>query len=758
MALDKGTSGYLEVLAIGLIVAFILILVFSYLRPRVPDVYEHRALLNLWKSHNDFNGERVKIVTPRPGNGFFTWLSPVFSVTEDEIVAKLGLDAAMFLRYLSSSFYMMAVLALLSAVIIMPAYGTGSEKDNTQGVEKENLIQGLLVISLANVPPGDPRLWATLVMEYITAVVVLFFMARDFKRFADLRRLHVVSENPSNYALVVYDIPEEHLSVKHVRDRFELIVPGQIAEVILVRQCGKANKLLKQLDKAVSKRELAEHTKSVKGTSPNFRPGACGCLMCHKPKVDAIDHWESEQDKLSAELAELGSTEKLSGSAIIVFTNRRACALLAQANVATESMAWTIARAPEPEGVHWPAFNVPALQVEPRMLFVFAFVVMFTLSWTIISAFVVGLASLSSLSRLEPFSWLEPVLEWSPALVGLIEGVLPTVVLAVLISLIPALFRFLVGKERITSLPTVEKKTRDYFYVFTIYGTFFSIALGGSILNDINAIIEDPTSIIDSLAQGTPKLGLFFATYIIVQTFIPLALQLSGIVRVILRAVLLKLAKTERQSRKARSGGSLFQYFKYYAQAMLMSFLGLMYTSLSPIVTVTSVLYFGYALLVFRYVLCFMSYSPWSGAGELYPGAYWGTMGGLILKQIVTIAIIALNRGAAQAILCVIPLLVTIIVSISVNKRYRAISDHGSLHDMYEESSKLDEIPPQYHDIYQQPAGRVPQYTNLNGVADHDDVYPELQYEEADTDGLQSEHHDEHVGYVPDRAADRVDV
>lgn len=756
MALGSGTVGYLEVLAIGLLVALILLLVFSILRPRVPDVFEHRALLNLWKSHEDFNGERVKVVTPRPGKGLCGWLKPVLFVTEDEIVSKLGLDAAMFLRYIKSSLIMMTVLTVIAALVIMPAYGTGSEKDNTDC--ESNCVEGLLVISLANVPPRDPRLWAATVMEYLVAIVVFYFMARDFKRFAELRRHHVVTENPSNYALVVYDIPEEYQSVKHVRDRFELIVPGQVAEVILVRQCSKADKLLKKLDTAVAKREAAEYQKSVKGDSPHFRPGFCGCLMCHKSKVDALEYWKDEQNKLSTELSELGTIEKLSGSAIVVFTNRRACALLAQANIATDSTSWTVTRAAEPKGIHWPAFNVPAMQVEVRMLVVFAIIIAFTLFWTIISTFVAGLASLKNLSDVPGFEFLAPVADWNPALQGLIEGALPAIVMAVLISLIPVFFRFLVKKERITSLPTVERKTRDYFYVFTIYGTFISFVLGASILDRLDPIIEDPTILIESLAKGTPTFGLFFATFIVLKTFIPLALQLSGIIRVLLRAVFLKLAKTERQKRKARSGGSLFPYFKFYAQAMLMSFLGLMYTSLSPIVTATSVLYFGFALLVFRYVLCFMSYSPFSGAGELYTGAYWGTMGGLMLKQIVTIAIIALNEGAAQSVLCVIPLLFTIIASISVNKRFRAISDHGSLHDMYAESAKLDEIPSRYYDVYRQPAGRSPHYENLNGITECYDVYDEVQYEEADTDGLQSEHHDDNVGYVPDRAADRVDV
>lgn len=757
MALDSGTVGYLQAFGIGLVVAIILLLVFSFLRTRVPDVYEHRALLNLWKSYDDFNGQRVKVVTPRPGKSFFGWFKSAIFVSEDEIITKLGLDAAMFLRYLKSSFMMLSVLALVSCLIIMPSYGTGSVKNDNATAPDEDKILGLLTISLANVPPGDSRLWAALIMEIVVAVVVTFFMARDFRKFAQLRRKYVISENPANYALIVYDIPQDQLTEQGIRDRFDLMVPGQVAEVILVRESAASKKLQKKLDTAVTKRELAEYVASVKGVNPKFRPGPCGCLMLQKPKEDAIEYWKEEQNNLATEISDLGDKAKLTGSAIVLFTNRRACALLAQANIATGSTSWTVAKAGEPEGVHWPAFSIPSLQVEARMYAVFVFVVIFTLFWTIPATAIVGLANLRNLAGNPAFSWLEPVLDWSPAVTGLIEGLLPPTLMAVLISLIPTLFRFVVGQERIGSLAVIERKTRDYFYCFTIYGAFFSIALGSSLISRIPEIRDNPTSIIPALAEGTPRQGLYFATYIIVQTFIPLSLQLSGIVRVILRCIFLKISKTERQKRKARSGGSLFQLFRYYGQAMLVSFLALMYSSLQPFVIISGVIYFGFASIVFTYMLSFMSYSPWDGGGEMYPGAYWGTMGGLICKQIITISIIALNEGASQSIIMIIPLLATIVVSLGVNKRYRAISDHGSLHDMFAESAKLDEVPTGYRNVYEQPAGKVTHYTNLNGVEDLEDVYEQANYDDK-FDGLQSEHEDDRVGFVQDQTANRAEV
>lgn len=762
---DSATLGYLEILGFGLVVSIILLFVFCILRPKVPDVYEHRALLNTWQCYDDYNGARVGVVLPRPDGSFLGWLKPIFSVSEEEVIRKVGLDAAIFLRYLWTCFRIVVIISLFATFLLMPVYGTGSNKGKLveKEIDGENrtvpLVEGLKVISLANVPEKDGRLWATVVMEFIVAAVVIYFMSIDYSKFANLRREYLISETPANYAIVVYDVPEAERSEVAIRDRFEMLVPGQVSEVILIKQCTSARKLQKKLDTAVMKRELAEYIKETKGESPETRPGFCGCLMCHKPKVDALEYWKGEQNRLASDIIELGSTEKHCPSAIVLFSNKRAAALLTQANIATSATNWSVERAPHPEGVNWPAFAVPGYQAEVRAFLVFVFVILFTTFWTIPAAFIAGLFSIQGMVDNDAFSWASFLLDLSPAVTALIDSVLPAVVMSVLISLIPPLFRFVVGKERISSLAVVERKTRDYFYFFTLYGSFFIIVLGQAVLMDLEGIADDPVQLVDALARNVPGSGLFFGTFILVQALIPLPLQLSGVVRVIVRWIMLKLAKTERQKRKARSGGSLFQFFRYFGQAMLVMFLCVMFSSLNPIVPISGVLYFGLALMAFRYMLCFTTHAPWEGGGELFTGSYWGTMFGLMLKQLVTILVLGLKEAPGPAIVCVIPLVITFGLTFVVAKRYKTISDHGSLYDLFDSASKHNEVPSQYKVVYEQPSGHQEEYENLNGLEEIKGVYPEVQYDDLDPlDGVHSEHHDANVGYVPDRAADRAEV
>ncbi|PXF47306.1 CSC1-like protein ERD4 [Gracilariopsis chorda] len=757
MALDSATQGFLYALATALPVFLLCTILFCILRPRIPDVYYHRRLLNTWRSYNNYSGRRVGLTYPIPNDSFFGWIKPVLQTPEREVIRKIGLDAAMFLRYIRTCLAIVSILAFFSVLILMPVFGTAGNKSLPN--DDPNFIEGLRVVSLANVESRSSRLWVVTVSEFIIAAVVIFFMRRDYKVYADARREYLNSETPVNYALAVLDIPEEHRNEHAVRQRFELVVPGQVAEVVIINNCTFALKHKAKLETAITKRELAEYLKSVKGVSPQIRPGFCGCIMCHKPKEDALEYWENEEREQKVALVELDAAATSTPSAILILSNKRAASVLAQANMATSATSWNVAEVGEPKNINWKAFSVPSYQTEIRSLAVAAFVAVFTLFWTIPAAAISALFSLQTLKEVDGFKWTGKIEETSESLAALIEGLLPVIVMSVLISLIPTLFRFVVGFERIVSRSVIERKTRDYFFFFTVYGSFFVIVLGQSFFRDVQGILDRPVQVIDALASEVPGTGIFFATFIVMQAFFSVPLLFSGIIRSILRAVFLKISKTERQKRKARSSGALFQYFRYSGQCLLIMFLSLMFSSFSPLVTLCGVAFFGLAYVMFKYMLLYACHQPAEGGGDLYPGAYWGTMIGLVLKQIVVIAVLGLKKSPAAAIVCVIPTIATILLSIIIAGRYERISKYGSLHDMFESSSKLEEIPEAYRKIYKNPISPFDEeeYVNLNGVEEAMDVYPEADYGSV-SDSLESEHQDENIGYVPDRAAKREEV
>lgn len=722
---DSTTSGFLVSLGLSLAVSIISIVLFSFIRNRFRDIYQYRRLIHQWKSFDDFNNKRVGIPSHVPTKQPFSWISAALSITEEEIVQKVGLDTAMYLRYMRSMIYSFGIVSVLATLILIPVYGTGNymarKNELSENIYKTNTVSGLKIISLSNVIPGDPRMWATLVIEILASLVFIFFMFHDYAKFSELRRKNLSSENPKNYAIAVYDVPANKNETEHIREKFETIVPGQVAEVLSVRDCSKLRKLAKSLDNAVFAREKSEWISATKldGKPNQGRVGPLAPLRFWDSSVNTNEHWTNEEQRIKADIVETVVNSRMSHSSLVLFKNKRAASLLVQANMAEDNTQWNIGSMPEPKGVNWSAFCIPHYQAQIRRISVFVFVVSLTLLWSI-PAF--GLASLISLDRAaEEFEFLKPVLNWNRELKGLVQGLLPTIILSVIVALIPIVIRFAVLKERIHSIHVIDRKTRDYFYFFTIYSSFFCIVLGASILDEIKLIATnfDLLKVFDLLGSSIPAQGIFFATYIVIQTGIGTSLELVNPIRLVLVGILKKMAKTEREKRAAQGHGCEPELFKMYGRAMLISFIGIVYLPMFPLIPVLTTIFFAYTYLVHRYNLSYNLYSESDGGGESYPGAFWGTMLALSLRSGVTTVILGLKRSGAAS-LSVIPLIIVICAGLYIGKRFSRSSKFGTLHDLF---MTEDQLPDRYLSIYDHPFSKPKEYLNLNGVAEIADYH-----------------------------------
>lgn len=725
---DAKTFGLLYIVAIGLLVGLVVLLIFTFVRSKLPEVYQYRRFINRYETYNNFNGARVGFPSKKPEPGLFGWVGPTLGLKEEEIVNRIGLDAAMFLRFVKSQLLSFAIITFACCLVLWPAYGTASNKSLPKlpdGTNDPKFVEGLQILSLSNVPVKDARIWATLVMEYFVCAVFLFFLHKDYSQYALYRREYRTTENPANYAIAVYDIPSGMNTEDAVRERFELMVPDQVSEVILARKAKAGIKAEKLLGKTISKRERADFLRTTTQEEPMTRPGCCGFCMCWKPKVEAFPFFTSEQERLEAEIANEGLKSVNANSAIVVFKNKRAASLIAQANQGNNSDQWTVHRAGEPEAVHWPAFHIPGYQAVWRSLAVLVFVLFMTFFWIIPATAIMGLANLESLSKVPGMEWAADISKISPAVIGLIENALPAIILSVFLALIPTFFRLAVSQTRLHSLHIIDSKTRNYFYFFTIFASFVFVVFAGSIFEELEAIRKDPAQLPTLLAAAIPRNGLFFASFVLVKTFIPLFLLLLNPGRIIVRWIKLKLAKTERERRAAAETGSLFAYFKFYGMCMMMSLIGLAYSTLAPVVPLAVLTFYCLSYVVFKHNVVFATHRKWDGGGWDYPGAFYSVIASLVLKQLTMIGVMGLFQSPAQTTLAIFPVVITSLFGIWCHHRYNRVSLHGSLHDQYTAGSKVDEIPQRYQGIYCHPGISVKPYKNLSGMTDPGDVYDE---------------------------------
>ncbi len=70
-----------------------------------------------------------------------------------------------------------------------------------------------------------------------------------------------------------------------------------------------------------------------------------------------------------------------------------------------------------------------------------------------------------------------------------------------------------------------------------IIQTFFVSAISGSILQEITKIINNPSQLVNLLANYLPTRSTFFLQYLLVQTFIGMSLELLRVTPVIIAAI-----------------------------------------------------------------------------------------------------------------------------------------------------------------------------------------------------------------------------
>eukprot|EP00170_Pyropia_yezoensis_P002575 contig_10826_g2579 len=740
MTLDPGTQGVIISLVLGAATSVIVLVLFDLLlRSKLPTVFQYRKYLQTERPDvTDYEGNRVQAL-PSPPSGFLGWLRGAWSVRLDEQLEEShGLDQVMHLRFLRTQLLLFCAVAVLCA-FLLPIYGTGAFKDLPEDDELKTL--GIQIVTLSNVESTNLRLWATLVADAIITGLVFVFMWRDFKVYADSRRRYRASRNnPSNYAIVVMDIEEDHCSEQQVFEYWDRLFPGQVVSAHYVHADKKLVKKKARFWNAVTRRERAEwgmaKDPKLAGQRPTHKVGMCACCNRSAQEVDSIEHWSGQQthyfEKVNSyQTSKFDKQTPATRSAIVVFATRRAAADAAQTNYARFQTSWKTSRAAEPNAVNWPSLAIKAATVDVRKLVSFILLMLLTFFWIVPVTFLQGIANLEALVELDAFSWLDFINDLPGPVLGLISGYLPPLILVIFLALIPVFIRLLVGIQRQHSFGTVDALQRNYYFNFLVFSNLIFVALSGSVITYARQLIDDPGSVVNLLASSIPVQATFMINFILILALSREPLSLLQLGRWIVRWIVRKfLCKTTRQLRNADDGGCIYQFFRFYAWGMIVSTMALVYSTIAPLIVFAAVLYFFTSYWVKKYTLLYTIRNPYETGGKMMKGAFTGVMIGLLLKLVVMAGVLGLKKSPVPAALESILIILTLSFMYFVYTNYLRVAKHGSVLQVEESVERegipdavADWIPPAYVSPGFQPLPvEVP---NLNGV---DDVNEEEFY------------------------------
>ncbi|GME26636.1 putative duf221 domain-containing protein [Neofusicoccum parvum] len=521
---NKSSSVYslIYTLIPSVLVAFILLSIFVVIRGKFRRLYAPRTFI-------DVLTEQEK--TPREPNTTFAWVKYFTTFEDTDLLNWQSLDAYLYVRFFKIIVVTCFFGFLLVGTVLIPINATGG------GGQKQ-----LDILSFSNVK--DPkRYWAHAVVAWVFFGFVLFMITRETIFLIHLRQAYLLSpwnsSKISSRTVLFTSVPKPYCNKEKIKNLFD-----EVKTVWLVEDFKELEDMIEDMDKAALRLEAAEiklirnanaeRLKMVKDPkkNPDDHDTDHWLAVTRRPKhrhdkfnfiwgnrFDTIAHSQENLRKLipavkAAQKVRLDGDAKLLGAVFIEFETQSA----AQAAYTLVSFNHPERIVPRQVGVHpseviWKNLRMSDWEALGRKLLAFTFVLALTIFWGIPVAFIGTISNLTYLS--EKYKWLRWLQNLNSKELGLLTGLVPSLLLSFIQSLVPRFYRYIARQSGAVTLSHVELRTQTYFFVFSLIQVFLVTTFSSGATAVIGQIAREPRLAPALLAENLPKASNFYISYFV---------------------------------------------------------------------------------------------------------------------------------------------------------------------------------------------------------------------------------------------------
>ena len=118
----------------------------------------------------------------------WSWLIPVFTLSDADLITTAGLDPLMLIRFIQLGIQMFLPFTFVGASVLLPVYSTagGLASSNSTANTNEFMLQ-----TMSNIPRKSERIWAPVVVMLVGTAWCLFCLWCHSRSYAALRLLHI---------------------------------------------------------------------------------------------------------------------------------------------------------------------------------------------------------------------------------------------------------------------------------------------------------------------------------------------------------------------------------------------------------------------------------------------------------------------------------------------------------------------------------------------------------------------------------------
>jgi len=279
----------------------IFFLLFCFVRRRYPRIYNVRSCVS-----------RLQCALAHEQYGFFSWTWKLLFVSDDEILEQCGMDAVCFLRVLQIGFQL-SLMGVFLSIWLLPIYGTAPSADSTDYIDDR-----MVRVTVANVPPGSPRLLATVFAAYFLFGYAMYLILNEFEVFTANRIKFLSKAQPRNYSVYVSCIRAELASdaalLAFFRQMFSYddVLEANVALAIPELQRKVATRLA-----LVDKLEHAINIKEIRRVEPTHLD------LSTRENVNSIETYRQELHDLNKDIHdEISRLEKIRGRPVLEENSR----------------------------------------------------------------------------------------------------------------------------------------------------------------------------------------------------------------------------------------------------------------------------------------------------------------------------------------------------------------------------------------------------------------------------------------------------
>ena len=245
-----------------------LLLLFSYLRNKFPQIYFGR------ERHLP---SRTPPRDPSTEGILFGWLNQSWGLGWPEIRNYCGLDTYMFLRYIRLCSRVTGVSAFWGIVLLWPVYSGGGGDE-----------AGWYTLSMKNISVGSYKLWAPTIFMYFLTAYTVYMLVEEYKHYVELRMDYLARGDPSKlhdthqtqHSILVENVPKALRSETALFNYFNCLFPGAVHSAALVLTVPDLESLVGRRTRILRRLEKAHTLYAATGQRPVHIMGRARCLCC----------------------------------------------------------------------------------------------------------------------------------------------------------------------------------------------------------------------------------------------------------------------------------------------------------------------------------------------------------------------------------------------------------------------------------------------------------------------------------------------